>query len=156
MLKLDSIEVTHVIKLPVRKDYYSLIAKKLLNKRTESVVITYITEKEEKLIDEGKTIEIKRGNCKFVIQPSNIYCYGIIDFHSGSEDSDVISTFTWLDHLITRGVCIPANYNYDKHECISKNKSPMWYDTIKCEDYVRYAHGYLGKPERTLIFRQIC
>ena len=146
----------HIIKLPVREDYYSLVSKKTVSKQNESVVMTYITEAEEKAIDKGKTITLKRGNLKFTIQPSNIYCYGEIDFNNDSEDMDVISTFNWLDHLITRGVCVPSNYDYNKHECISINKRPMWYDTTKCELYAKYVHACLGKPKRCLIFRDVC
>ena len=156
MLNYDTKEKKYIIKLPVREDYYSLVSKKLLDRRTESVVMTYITEEEEEVIDAGKTITIKRSNLSFTIKPSNIYCYGEIDFSNNSEDMDIISTFTWLDHLLIRGVCIPSNYNYDKHECISRNKQPMWYDTTKCEVLAKYVHGCLGKPKRTLIFRQVC
>ena len=156
MSKYDLKEKRFVISLPTRTDYYSMISRKRLDKRIESVVMSYITEEEENLIDKGKTIKITRGDKKFIIKPENIYCYGIIDFHNGSEDIDIISTFTWLDHLIIRGVCIPSNYNYDKHQCVSINKKPMWYDTTKCEELARYVHGFLSKPERTIIFRQIC
>lgn len=146
----------YIIKLPVREDYYSLIARKTSDKREESVVMTYITEAEEQSIDKGKTIVLKRGNLSFTVNPTDIYCYGEIDFNNNSEDMDVISTFSWLDSLIMRGVCIPSNYNYERHECVSINKRPMWYDTTKCEDYAKYVHGCLGKPKRCLIFRTIC
>lgn len=156
MLNFDLNKKNVIIDLPIRNDYYSMVSKKRLDKRTECVIMSYITEKEEELIDNGKTIVIKRGNTKFTINPANIYCYGIIDFHPDSEDIDIISTFNWLDHLIIRGICIPANYNYDKHQCLSINKKPMWFDTLRCDYLARYAHGFLGKPERTIIFRQIC
>lgn len=145
-----------VINLPVRNDYYSLVSKKRLNKHSECVVMSFITEKEEKLIDEGHSIRIKRGNISFIIKPEDIYCYGIIDLHHGSEDMDVISTFNWLDHLNMLGVCVPANYNYNTHTCVSDIKKVQWYDTTKCDVLAQYAHGFIGKPERTIIFRQIC
>lgn len=156
MLNYDLKEKKFVIKLPTRDDYYCMVSKKRLDKRTESVVMTYITEQEENLIDEGNNIIIHRGNQNFKVKASDIYCYGIIDFNNNSEDMDIISTFSWLDHFTIKGVCLPANYNYNKHQCVSINKKPMWYDTTKCEELARYAHGYLGKPERTLIFRQVC
>lgn len=156
MLSYDSKTKKYTIKLPIREDYYSLIGKKNASKQTESVVMTYITEAEENAIDKGKAITIKRGNLVFTVKPNNIYCYGKIDFDNDSEDMDIISTFPWLEHLTIRGVCVPSNYNYERHECISINKRPMWYDTTKCEVYVKYAHAHLGKPERTLIFRQVC
>lgn len=146
----------YVIKLPIREDYYSLVSKKNTSKQNESVVMTYITEAEENAIDKGKTITLKRGNLSFTVNPTNIYCYGEIDFSNDSEDMNVISTFTWLDHLLTRGVYVPSHYNYERHECVSNNKRPMWYDTTKCEVYAKYVHACLGKPKRCLIFRDVC
>lgn len=145
----------YTIKLPIRKDYYSIISKLTVDKRNESVVISYLTEEEEKKIDKHEDISIKRGNLVFNIKPEDIYCYGNIDFNNGSQDMDIISSFTWLDHLTLRGVCVPANYNYEKHECKSINRKPMWYDTTKNEVVAKYAHGFINKPKLTIIFRHV-
>lgn len=148
-------EKKFIIKLPVREDYYTIVDKTNIDKRHESVMISYITEEDEKAIDNGFSIAIKRGNLMFHIDPEDIYCYGDINFANGSKDMDVISSFNWLDHLGLRGICVPANYNYNKHECKSINKKPMWYDTTKPEVVAKYAHAFIGKPKLTIIFRNV-
>lgn len=121
-------------------------------------IITGITQREyEKIkrLNEDTSITIIRGNAEFKVGADDILCYGEIDFHEGSEDSKQLDTFNWLEHLVSKGIGIPSKYNYDKHECSSPIKSYLYTETFRNSVLCRYLHGCLGKPEYTLIFREI-
>lgn len=117
--------------------------------------MTSITKEEEEQLDNNESIHIKRGGFEFNIEPNDVFCYGHIDFHDNSADMDVISGFKWLNHLVFRGVIVPANYDYEKHCAYSDIKTYRYYDTMKPEVVAQYAHGCIGKPERTIIFKQV-
>ena len=116
--------------------------------------MTYITEEEEQNLDEGKELILKRGNTLFKIHGNNIYCYGEVDFHEGSDDCKQIATFTFLDYLGWKGITLPSDYHYDTHECHSPLKSCRWYETWKPDVLARYVHGCLNKPKRIVLFRR--
>lgn len=117
-------------------------------------MITAITEEDENNLDEGLPISIVRDNKTYNINPTNVYCYGEIDFKKGSEDSEVISNFTWLDHRILRGIVIPSHYDYETNEIMASDDNIIkYYDTVRPEKVTRWLHGLLNKPNRTLIFK---
>lgn len=119
-------------------------------------MITEITEQDENDLDANKPITLVRGTKSFTIEPSSVYCYGEIDFSSGSEDLEVISTFTWLDHRVLRGIVIPSNYDYDNNVIMADNDGIIrYYDTVRPEKVAKYFHGRLNKPQRTIIFKHI-
>lgn len=138
--------------MPIIEGYQTLICRIEGNIRT-SVIMTHITEEEEQNLDNNIPIKIKRGNLTFFIQPQTVYCYGEINFNTGSDDYKTIGTFNWLDHLVTRGIGVPANYDYKTHTCVSKINQYQFYDTVKPEIIAQYLHGVLGKPQRTVIFK---
>lgn len=142
---------TKQIQLPIRKDYYDITSFIRKGYRV-AVVMTSLTEKEELAIDDGKTIQLDRGNCTFYVGPKDVYCYGEINFHNHSEDMDVISEFPWFNTYEDHGVCIPARYNYETHTAKTENKL-QWFDTTRPERIAQYAHGFIGKPKRTIIFK---
>ena len=121
----------------------------------EIFIITGISELEYKKLKNLNDLRIVRGNCNFYITPDDVLCYGDIDFHEGSEDCRELDTFNWLEHLVAKGVCIPSKYNYDKHECTSRIKCVTYTETFRNSVLCRYLHGCLGKPQYTLIFREI-
>ena len=129
------------------------ISSHIEGKKGTTVVMTSITEDEEKELDKGNTICVLRGGFKVTINPDDIYCYGIIDFHDDSEDMDIMADFDWLSHLRFGGVYVPANYDYDKHCAYSDINVARRYDTFRPEIVAQYVHGIIGKPERTVIFR---
>lgn len=121
-------------------------------------IITGVTEKEYakiKHLTENDFIKLVRGNAEFIINADAVLCYGEIDFHEGSDDSKELDTFNWLEHLVSKGVGIPSRYNYDKHECSSPIKSYLHTETFRNSVLCRYLHGCLGKPQYTLIFREV-
>jgi len=115
-------------------------------------IMTYITEDEERALDNKESIEIDRGSRHFTINPHDVYCYGEIDFHNGSEDYKELAKLKFLSHLCFCGVWLEANYDYDKHCCYSPINRKQWYDTTRPEVLAQYTHGILGKPKRTIIF----
>ena len=121
----------------------------------EFFIMTGINEKEYNKLKHGDDISIKRGNQNFVILSDNILCFGEIDFHEGSDDSKELDTFNWLDNLGAKGIGIPSRYNYDRHECTSPINKYLWTETFRNSTLCRYVHGWLGKPQYTLIFREL-
>lgn len=115
-------------------------------------IMTYITEEEEKQLDNKKIIEIERGSRLFQIAPRDVYCYGEIDYHNGTEDYNELAKLKFLNHLSLCGIWIKADYDYEHHVCYSSIKKPTWYDTTRPEVLSQYTHGILGKPKRSIIF----
>uniref|UniRef100_A0AAU8MJT9 Uncharacterized protein n=1 Tax=Geladintestivirus 5 TaxID=3233137 RepID=A0AAU8MJT9_9CAUD len=140
--------------MPIFQDYYILISRTDTSHK-EQVIMTYITEEEEQKLDEGKELILKRGNASFQIHGNNVYCYGEVDFHKGSDDCKQIATFNFLDYLGWKGIVIPSDYDYDLHECHSPLKCYRWTETWKPDVLVRYVHGCLNKPKRIVLFRKL-
>lgn len=140
--------------MATRKDYYTLLS---LTKKgyKYGVVVTSLTERDEELLDEGKTIVIERGNCIFTISPKDIYVYGEIDFNNKSEDMSVIADLNWFDTYQDHGLPIPARYHYKTHTATSRFNVAEWVDTTCPEKAAQYAHGFIGKPQRTIIFKSV-
>ena len=140
--------------MPIYQDYYILISR-IDDKRKEQVIMTYITEEEEQELDNSKELILERGNTLFQVHGNNIYCYGEVDFHEGSDDCKQIATFNFLNYLGWKGIVIPSDYHYDTHECHSPIKSYRWTETWKPDVLARYAHGCLNKPQRIVLFRRL-
>lgn len=134
---------------------YKVISTRKSGSAKELFIMTGISELECKKLKDLNDLNIVRGDFRFHITPDDVICYGDIDFHEGSEDCEQLDTFNWLDNLGTKGVSIPSRYNYDKHECTSPNKFCLWTETFRNSTLCRYLHGCLGKPQYTLIFREI-
>ena len=154
MSNLNIEQKIYTIKLPVDPTYkvISFRKDKLIK---ELFIITGITEKEYHKLKYGDDIEITRGDQEFYITADDVFCFGDIDFHEGSDDSFELDTFNWLEHLVSQGIGIPSRYNYDKHECTSPINRYLITETFRNSTLCRYLHGCLGKPQFTLIFREI-
>lgn len=142
------------IKLPVDPTY-KIISVHSDKIHKELFIMTGITEKECHKLKHCDDIIIKRGEQEFEIVSDDVLCYGDIDFHEGSDDCKELDTFNWLEHLGAKGVGIPSKYNYDKHECTSPINKYLITETFRNSTFCRYLHGCLGKPQFTLIFREI-
>ena len=143
------------VPLPKRNDYfminYLINARKAIN-----YIITGITKEEEEKIDKEKPIIIERGEFKFLIGPEDIVVYGEVDLNTNSDDYKQLDNSKLLDNKVSLGVCIPASYNYEKHTgCkLIGHKYLQWVDTTSPAKVAQYAHGFLGKPDRIVIFRK--
>ena len=140
--------------MPIFQDYYVLISR-IDKSCREQVIITYITEEEEQQLDKGKQVTLNRGNTLFQVHGNNIYCYGEVDFHEGSDDCKQIATFNFLDYLGWKGIVLPSDYHYDTHECHSPLRSYRWYETWQPDVLARYAHACLNKPKRIVLFKRV-
>lgn len=138
--------------MPISKDYVILDCHTIKGK-VEYVIMTYITEEEEQELDKGVELHLTRGNRRFTVNNTNVYCYGEVNFNKGSDDMKQLRSFSFLDYLVGVGVKIPADYDYDKHVCYSPIKSYMITETFKPDILAIYKHGCLGKPERIALFR---
>ena len=123
--------------------------------RKELFIMTGITEKEYNTLKRGYDISFKRGKQEFYVAADDVLCFGEIDFHEGSDDCKELDTFNWLEHLGVKGVGIPSRYNYDRHECSSPINKYLITETFRNSTLCRYVHGWLGKPQYTLIFREL-
>lgn len=114
-----------------------------------------ISEQEEKSIDNIKdsTLKFKRGDLSFSVKMKDIYCYGEVDF-TNKEDLNQIDSFDFLDHLGISGIYIWSQYDYETHSCKTPNKRLLWTETWRPSVVAQMAHGYLGKPQRILLFNK--
>ena len=138
-------------------DYQVICSHSITKLEKELIIITPISEKEEAKLDSlssDNSIIITRGNQNYTIENKNVIAYGQIDFHQGSDDFNALENMTWLNHLITRGVCIPSDYNYDEHACYTPTNMYRYYDSFNPAYVSQYYHARLGKPERCLIFKE--
>lgn len=140
--------------MPIFQNYYVLTSY-IDKKHKELVVMTYINEEEEQKIDEGEKVTINRGDKTFIVHHNNIYCYGEVDFRKGSEDCEEIANFSFLNFLGSKGVVIPSDYDYERHECHSPIKYYRWSETWRSDVLARYAHACLNKPKRIVLFKRV-
>lgn len=131
---------------------FTIVDSRIKSGAKESIILTYITEDEEKAIDAGKTIQIIRRNKSFSVSTDNSYAYGPIDFSPDSEDLDTLSDLQLLNYKILRGVKVPANFNYDTNMLKLKDGVIKYYDTFDLAKVCQYHHAILGRPERCLLF----
>lgn len=140
--------------MPISKDYHIVHFNKTNRLNKEIIVMTSISKEEEDLLDEGKDIEINRGNRTFIIKHKKLYCYGEVDFTNGSNDLTEINTFNFLEHLDNfTGVCICSDYDYEHHECHSPIEQYRYIHTWQPAKLCQYAHACLKKPKRIVLFR---
>lgn len=149
---MEELKKIFTFPLLIREDYYSIVSNTVQGK-VQSIVMTSITEEEEKVLDKGGIINIERGNCKFIIKPSDIQAYGEIDFSDDSDDLSYFVNANWFNHIIWAGFSIPSNYDYETHTSSNKENHMTYFDTKRPEIVVQYVHGVLNKPRRTLIFK---
>lgn len=144
-----------VIPLPVTLNYHILISN-TINKKHNSVIMTWISKEEEEYIDtlNNKVLKLKRGDKTFDITSNQIYCYGELDF-TKEEDNKAIENFKFTNHLEGVGKKIPSNYDYESHTCIAPTRRYKWTETWSPLVLVKFAHGSLGKPERIVLFNYI-
>ena len=154
MLKLSTEETVHIIQMPVDPTYKVISVHDSPNSK-EIFIITGINELEYNKLKNSNDLNIVRGNCEFYISPDDVLCFGDINFSEGSDDCKELDTFSWLEHLVAQGVGIPSKYNYDKHECTSPINKYLITETFRNSTLCRYIHGWLGKPQFTLIFREL-
>ena len=141
--------------MPISKDYQTVIChtEKVGNKIKSQtrILMTWISDKEEALLDKGRAISITRGGITFDLDKDNIFSYGEVDFHDGTEDYDALNELIPFKDIVH----IPLNYDYDTHTCKTKTKCYQTYETDNIGAMAQYAHGRLGKPERVVIFKLI-
>jgi len=138
------------------KDYHLLSSHKEPNRKTVLLYMTYISKEEEKLLDANKQLDVIRGNQNFSINLNNTYCYGQVDFNTGSDDMYDIEDFDFLDYLTGfSGIHIRNGYNYKEHTCTSTERRCGWTETWNPAIVAQFAHGCLGKPERIVLFRKV-
>lgn len=140
------------IPMPISQNYH-IVCRTYFGKILATVIMTWLSEKEEEEIDNiyNTKIILNRGDKTYVIDKRNIYGYGLIDL-SKKADCDEIDNFKFLNYLVDRGLPIPSNYNYDKHVCLSNNKKLQFGETFSPLRVIKYAHGCLQKPKRVIIF----
>lgn len=146
--------MTYIIPMPVDPTYKVVSVQNNFSGK-EIFIITGISELEHKKLKNLNDLHIIRGNCEFHITPDNVLCFGDIDFHEGSDDCKELDTFNLLEHLGAKGIGIPSKYNYNNHECTSPINKYLITETFRNSTLCRYLHGCLGKPQYTLIFREL-
>lgn len=123
-------------------------------------IITYLTDIEEKLLDSGETITIKRKSITrdqhdiyFVVDPNNCFGYGDLKFDNSNNDLNNMEKLDWFRRYYV-DIFIPTNYNYENHTVTSDIKGGRYYDTSNPKIFLPFMHGCLNKPEKVVIFRE--
>ena len=143
------------IQMPIWKDYH-ILSKHVDDKKNKILIcMTYIDSDEEKILDENKLLHIVRGNTTFDIDSRFVYCYGNVNFTTGSPDYNIIENFSFLDYLGCVGLKIYSNYDYKNHVCTSPIDRCLWTETWNPAEVAQYAHGVLGKPNKIVLFKLI-
>ena len=143
----------YIVRVEVNKPF-QVISSHTEGGKTKEIIITYLTESEEKLIDSGKVVKLKRGSLTFEVSEKNILVKGAIDFTNGSVDYEMLKEMMWFNHLAQSGVNILADYNYKENTAVSDIPGGRWYDTVRTEVVTQFKHGQLGKPKRCVIFKR--
>lgn len=143
------------IALPTYPNYHILDINKT-SAGIKKIIMIPISEEEEAIIDNiGKNIiSFTRGKYIFSVSVNDVYCYGETDFNDESILAK-IDKFNFLNYLGFAGVPINANYDYETHSCMSTKNKCLWAETWSPAELSKMAHGYLGKPERILLFSQL-
>lgn len=113
--------------------------------------MSYLTEKEEDVIDKTNKITINRGNKKFNIEKGDILGYGKLDLSKDSVDSQILRNQTWLLDLMP-GKLVPV-FNYNKSLIKRRGSYIQRTETWNVEYLCKYGHCCLDKPERVIIFK---
>lgn len=139
--------------MPIVKGYQIISSHSINKMEVENIIMIPITEKEEQQLDNTGVLHWRRNEFSFVITAESKPIYGAIDFHTNSDDYYIIEEMNWFSHLVSLGVCVPSDYNYEEHCCYSPIKYSRYYDTVNPAVVAQYKHGTLGKPERCCIFK---
>lgn len=139
--------------MPITPEY-RILCKHGEGIKKQEVYMTYISEEEEKIIDElkEKSLTLERGDKTFVITINKVFCYGEVNFND-ENDLNTIENFNFLNHLTGVGIKFPYNYDYNTHSCTSANKTWQWTETWSPSLVAQFAHASLGKPERIVLFK---
>lgn len=135
----------------IRKKNYHTMAYLSRGAREYAVIMLSISKEDEQKLDERQSFGKEVEDRIFPLGPTNVKYYGEIDFHQGSEDYSILEESHLFFPMPFQGVCIPANYDYDKHCCYSDGKTVKCFDTVNAALVCQYAHGVLGKPKRVAI-----
>jgi hypothetical protein len=115
-----------------------------------------LTKQEEDALDNGEMIILKRPGYKdMLIEMKRVFFYGKIDFTKDSEDYQQIADIRALDNVTEHGISLPSRYDYATHTCEALSDRILHYDTFDFPTICQYAHAFLGKPERCILFEHI-
>uniref|UniRef100_A0AAU8MIE7 Uncharacterized protein n=1 Tax=Geladintestivirus 3 TaxID=3233135 RepID=A0AAU8MIE7_9CAUD len=144
--------------MPISKDYQTIICHteqlRSGNKNSKSqvrILMTWITDEEEALLDKGRAISIERGGIRFDLDSDNVFSYGQVDLHDGSDDYNALNELIPFRDIVH----LPAYYDYNTHTCKTKVNSYQTYETDNIGAMAQYAHGKLDKPNKVVIFKLI-
>lgn len=68
------------------------------------------------MLDDGKAFTIHRGDLSFNLSSDNVFAYGEVDFHKGTEDYENIDSLIPYRDMVH----LPLHYDYDTHTCKQK------------------------------------
>jgi hypothetical protein len=117
------------------------------------VVMTEISEEEEKELDRGKGIHLNRDNKYFNVEPDCCYLYGEFDFSPNSNDINKMYNANWFVNMNINKFML-SEYDYETHTVTSDKKGCRWYETNDLRIYLPYLYGCIGKPKRVIIFKE--
>lgn len=117
------------------------------------VIMTSITEDEEKALDSRKSLRLKRGKLSFYVDPDFCLAYGDVDLSPNSKDTLELDKADWFSRLYVRHF-MPSEYDYETHSMISDIRGGRWYDTSNIKTFMPYLYACIGKPKKIIIFKE--
>ena len=126
------------------------------NNGLSKIVMTSISESEEKELLEKECIYIKRGKFEFKVLLSLTYLLGDCDLSPESETLNILEKSNWLNKLYVQHF-IPSNYDFNNHLALSNEFDRMhrWtdYDTCNPKIFVPFLWNTINRPTKVVIFK---
>lgn len=117
------------------------------------VVMTEISEREEQLLDSGKSLLLNRGRLSFNVDPDFCYAYGNLNIRPGSDELIQMNDADWFTRFYIRQF-LPSEYDFDNHIIHSDLPCGRWYDTDSLKSFLPYLYNCINHPERVVIFKE--
>ena len=126
------------------------------NNGTSKIIMTSISEDEEKELLEHEQIVIQRGQFTFNVILRLTYLLGECDLSPESETLNILEKSNWLDKIYVKHF-MPSIYDFENHMELSNEFSKLhrWqnYDTTSPKDFIPFLWNTINRPSRVVIFK---
>lgn len=117
------------------------------------IVLAKITEEEELLLADNETITLKNNVDEFIVDPKYCFGFGKQDLSPNSEFINEIHDKHCFDNFEIN-IYLLSDYDYETHTVCSDYPGGRVYESIDCRTYLPFLYACIGKPERTVIFKE--
>lgn len=115
------------------------------------IVMTYISDEEEKTLRSLKELVVVRDNITFKINPMCCYHVGAYDF---TPNNDTLKETHNLFKEYNVRHFIPSNWDYNTNTYTHTEKIAKWFDTSDPVEYLPYLYASINKPKKIVLFKE--